>query len=79
MSWNPDDQNDMPIIPEDERNQALEKAAIDVVQKASIGDQNFIPSLNENDPQTVQLRMAIWWLADVLRGDDDDNEPRSEK
>lgn len=45
---------------------AIEIAA-DVVRKASIGDQNFIACLRDDDPNTTALRHAIVDLADSLK------------
>jgi len=46
---------------------AVIDTAIKVIRLASIGDQNFIPSLNGNDPRTEALRHSLVDLADVLR------------
>ena len=41
--------------------------AVDVIRKASIGDQNFIACLRGDDPNTTALRHAIVELGDALR------------
>jgi hypothetical protein len=43
------------------------EASTQVVQKASIGDQNFIPCLQGNDQPTKVLRHMLVKLADALR------------
>ena len=59
---------------------ALLDVATKLIRAASIGDQYFIPALRFNDPETTKVRHLLVGLADVLRGEiDDDDEPRSEK
>ena len=46
--------------------------ATKLIRAASIGDQYFIPALMGNDPETTKVRHLLVELADVLRGETDD-------
>ena len=88
MSFNPDDMPKIPndewskrikelqIAINDPMSdyQALEEVATKLIRAASIGDQDFIPALMSNDPETTKVRHL---LVNVLRGNN--NEPSSDK